>query len=363
MAKSKFAPKGVNTTDNVVAQNDKQIKRIKPSADMYADGPVVEPKPHDLFDERTVFSKPKDIEKSSSPIWPNKADLSSLVSAYPLSSGALAKAEILLLSDPLNESVNWENNPRKDEERKDTSDIDESIISYGLNVVPVIARRKNGLIQIIEGSRRRESCIRNHKPLLALVVDKMSDDDAKTISVFGNEGRKDPNVFSRVDGYQLLLDGDRPLCRSKADLARRLGMKREWVSQLMRIGELPIEIKSCLSNADLEALTAKRAIKLSKGFFSLSEDEQKEITIWAGGESDVGLSEVFAKVFGSLAPSTKENAKIGTMNILSRKDRVSVVQNKSTAGIFIQFPDGFDISELDDQRINKLLDEAKSTIK
>jgi len=368
MAKSKFSPKGVKASDNVFLQNEKAMKKIKPAGEKFADSPVIPTKPHDLFDEKAQFSSSKEekqelVETKTIPTKVSDVEPSNILSAYPLSSGSISNAEILLLTDPLKESVNWEDNPRTDEERQDTSDIDESIIASGMNVVPAIARRKNGVIEIIEGSRRRESCIRNHKPLLTLVVDDMSDDDAKTITVFGNEGRKDPNVFSRVDGYRLLLEGERPLCRSKADLARRLGMKREWVSQLMGVSELPKPIKQCLSVADLDELTAKQAIKLSKGFFSLSEERQQEVVKWASVQEDAGSSELFNQVFGSLTPPAKDKAKLGTMNIVSRMDRISVVKNKSTAGLFIQIPDGVNVDELGDEQIKTLLKEVTDNMR
>lgn len=362
MAKSRFST-GTSSTGTpekgaVALQNEKAMNKIKSNAD-YVDAPIRPTNPHKLFDERTVFSTGAETAgvgktQVETPAVADKT-LHNSSSAYPLPSGAIAKAEVMLFSDPLNDTIVWEGNPRKQSEREDTSDIDEGIITSGLNVVPAIGRKKNGTIEIIEGSRRRESCARNHKPLLVIVVDRMSDDDAKIIAVLGNEGRKDPNIFSRIDGYKLLLEGVRPLCRSKADLARRLGLKREWVSQLMSIGDIPSEIKDKLSYDEVDALTAKRAIKLYKALSSLSEDKLRGVILWASGETEITVQTILDKIIGAIEKSSNENTKIGTMNIVSRHDNLLVVKNNNMSGLFIEFDDDVDANDFDVEHIKSYL--------
>ena len=272
--KSRFVKGDAKNSLGLDSQNQSALQKIPKRKTDYVDAPVVPTNPHGLFDEKAIFandspnkdsgheSKKEQSKQEFSPSGEGAA--ASLLDKYPLSSGAISTASVMLISDPGKDTIVWDQNNRSAEELEDTSDIDESIVTNGMNVVPAIARRKNNVIEIIEGSRRRESCIKNHKPLLAIVVSEMSDEDAKVIVVFGNEGRKDTNIFSRVEGYQLLLDGERPICRSKAALARRLGFQREWVSNLMQISEIPPEVKACLSKKERNELPAKKAIKLAK---------------------------------------------------------------------------------------------------
>jgi ParB/RepB/Spo0J family partition protein len=361
MAKSNFTSKGSNSTDNVFAQNDKAM--TKPSTERFVDGPILSVNPYALFDEKTKFAggDKQNIEATSK--HKSVSSPSEILSAYPLSSGATSKAEVRLFPNPLMDTVVWEGNPRTQSERDDTSDIDESIITNGLNVIPAIARNRNGVIEIIEGSRRRESCAKNHKPLLAIVVENMSDDDAKIITIFGNEGRKDTNVFSRIDGYKLLLEGDRPLCRSKADLARRLGLKRVWMSQLMSIGDIPNQIRHKLTFEEVAELTAKRAIKLYKAFSSLSESDQGKLLKWAVAMTEVTVQAVLDKSQELKGVKVREKAKIGTMNIVSRHDDILIVKNNNTAGIFIQLSDTLNVEDIDNKRLKVLLGDAQKSIK
>lgn len=367
--KSRFVKGDAKNALGLDSQNQSALKKIPKRSSDYVDAPVIPTNPHGLFDERAKFangspnhndnSHESKKEQSKEEVLPSGAGAAAgLLDKYPLSSGAISTASVMLISDPGKDTIVWDQNNRTPEELEDTSDIDESIVTNGMNVVPAIARRKNNVIEIIEGSRRRESCIKNHKPLLAIVVSEMSDEDAKVIVVFGNEGRKDTNIFSRVEGYQLLLDGERPICRSKAALARRLGFQREWVSNLMQISEIPPEVKACLSKKERNELPAKKAIKLAKMIVSLKEASRTALVDWATNAVDVTVNDIMGRIKGTTATRKGENSKVGTMNIVYRNDAVSVVQNKAMKGILLQLPDSLDVSQLDEDGIRKILSDV-----
>jgi|GEM_PF-2115523 ParB/RepB/Spo0J family partition protein len=365
--KSRFVKGDAKNALGLDSQNQSALRKIPKRSSDYVDAPVIPTNPHGLFDEKANFANGSPNhndkvneskgEQSKQEVLPSGAG-AGLLDKYPLSSGAISTASVMLISDPGKDTIVWDQNNRTAEELEDTSDIDESIVTNGMNVVPAIARRKNNVIEIIEGSRRRESCIKNHKPLLAIVVSEMSDEDAKVIVVFGNEGRKDTNIFSRVEGYQLLLDGERPICRSKAALARRLGFQREWVSNLMQISEIPPEVKACLSKKERNELPAKKAIKLAKMIVSLKEASRAALVDWATKAADVTVNDIIGRIKGANGTQHGENSKVGTMNIVYRNDTVSVVQNKAMKGILLQLPDSLDVSQLDDDGIVKILSDA-----
>jgi ParB/RepB/Spo0J family partition protein len=355
--KSKFIKKGEGTGLGLDGQNKNALAKIsKKSAMDFVDAPVVQTKPHDLFDDKAKFSgntnPDKDDQKDADVGQGTKAGV---LASYPLSSGAISSSQVLLISDPEKDTTVWEHNPRKKEELEDTSDIDDSIETNGMNILPAIARRKNGTIEVIEGSRRRESCIKNYKPLLAIVVDNMSDEDAKIITIVGNEGRKDASVFSKVNGYSLLLEGDKPICRSKAALARRLGFEREWVSKLMTITNLPTEIRQCLSKKERIELPAKTAIKLAKMYMSLDDSKKESVVKWASSQADKTAADIMVKLSGKDKIATKEKTKVGTMNVVSRFGNMTVVQNKSMRGVLVELPEDTDISALTEAEVSNII--------
>ncbi|MCU4674170.1 ParB/RepB/Spo0J family partition protein [Catenovulum sp. 2E275] len=214
----------------------------------------------DTFDPTEILPKKANIAPVNQPAKKVMADVGSF---YMLPSGKRTKCKLILIDEPASQTQVWHGNPRFNEDPP-VEDIIESIESNGTNAEPVkVKLNHSGIYEVITGSRRRKATIAAKKPLTALLLEEISDDDAKMLAVIENEGRLDPNPFTIAASYLALLAGDNPVFDSVTTLAKRLGKSRTWASQVLSINDLPEIIETSLSENEKYKLSIRRVVELA----------------------------------------------------------------------------------------------------
>jgi ParB family chromosome partitioning protein len=148
--------------------------------------------------------------------------------------------------------------PRKEFEESKLKDLADSIRQYGI-LQPMVVTRKEvvkedgGLTteyELISGERRlRASKIAGLSQVPVLIRDQEESDQLKLeLAIIENLQREDLNAVDRAKAFQQLVD----LFHFKhADVARRVGKSREYVSNSLRILLLPPEMLTALSEGKI----------------------------------------------------------------------------------------------------------------
>ncbi|GEM_PF-3404064 len=213
----------------------------------------------DTFDPTEILPQKANIAPVNQPAKKAIADVGSF---YMLPSGKRTSCKLILIDEPATQTKVWHGNPRFNEDPP-VEDIIESIESNGTNAEPVKVKLTDGKYEVITGSRRRKATISAKKPLTALLLEDINDDDAKMLAVIENEGRLDPNPFTIAASYLALLSGDNPVFDSVTTLAKRLGKSRTWASQVLSINDLPEIIETSLSENEKYKLSIRRVVELA----------------------------------------------------------------------------------------------------
>lgn len=287
----------------------------------------------ETFDPTEILPKKANIAPVNKPVTTTATTQNG--SFYMLPSGKRTKCQLILIDEPASQTKVWYGNPRYQEDPP-VEDILESIESNGTNAEPVKVKLNNGIYEVITGSRRRKATISAKKPLTALLLEDISDDDAKMLAVIENEGRLDPNPFTIAASYLALLSGENPVFDSVTTLAKRLGKSRTWASQVLSINDLPELIETSLTENEKYKVSIRRVVELATLWRRIIKEnltEKAEQALSEYPKLDLKTcSEAFKKVLEVKAKPKSYGVK--TEKDLS--DKASVVKTPDGLAILIK---------------------------
>lgn len=155
--------------------------------------------------------------------------------------------------------------PRRSMNQKKLKELARSIKRSGV-LQPILVRRKDAGYEIICGERRYRAAVKaGLKTIPAIVVD-MEDDELFETSLTENIQREDLKLLDMALAIKKLAGSG----LTHDEIAKRLGKSRPWVSNILRILDLPSKV--------LEALEEGRiTLGHAKAILSLGEDEAEMV--------------------------------------------------------------------------------------
>jgi ParB family chromosome partitioning protein len=131
--------------------------------------------------------------------------------------------------------------PRKD--MGDLKELTESIREKGI-IEPVIVRPRDGHFEIIAGERRFRAAKQAGMSEVPCIEHDIPDNEALELSIVENIQRKDLNVFEQAQSIMALAE---MYGYTHEEIALKIGKSRVTVSELIRVTDLPAEIRQkCL---------------------------------------------------------------------------------------------------------------------
>ncbi len=164
---------------------------------------------------------------------------------------------------PLNEiDVNSiDRNPFQPRTEFDQASLQELIDSIGQHGVlqPVLVRPQGSRFQLIAGERRWLASKKAGLTTIPARVLELEDQNVCEVALEENLKRKDLNVLEKAQAFQDYVN--RFQC-SIEDLARRISLDRSTVSNMLRLLELPEEVKKPLLSGRISAGHARALLPL-----------------------------------------------------------------------------------------------------
>lgn len=160
--------------------------------------------------------------------------------------------------------------PRREFDQARLQDLAESIKMYGV-LQPLVVTRKEVLkenggltteYELIAGERRlRASKLAGLREVPALIRSKEDDDKTKLeLAIIENLQREDLNPIDRAQAFQQLAE---KFGFKHAEIARKVGKSREYVSNSIRILILPQEIREALAEKKISEGHARPLLMLN----------------------------------------------------------------------------------------------------
>ncbi len=151
--------------------------------------------------------------------------------------------------------------PRLDFDPKEMQELVDSLTRHGM-IQPIVARQKGDRYELIAGERRLRAAVQagwEEVPAHILVVE---DREMAELALTENMQRKDLNPIEKAVAFQNYLD-----CYecTHEDLAKRLGLDRSTITNLLRLLDLPKELQQAVRQGVLSHSHARTLLPLEEG--------------------------------------------------------------------------------------------------
>jgi ParB family transcriptional regulator, chromosome partitioning protein len=137
--------------------------------------------------------------------------------------------------------------PRKTFSEQSISELAETIRLHGVIQPIVVIKRENGY-ELVSGERRLRACQQVGLVRIPAVVKNYSPEEALEIAIIENIQREDLNPIEEAMAYQELIN---KLSLKVTDIAARVGKNRTTISNLIRLLNLPDEIKTLVKEGKI----------------------------------------------------------------------------------------------------------------
>jgi len=164
--------------------------------------------------------------------------------------------------------------PRREFDQSTLNELTDSIKQHGI-LQPLLVRTAGGGYQLIAGERRLIAARKAGLQEVPCRVMDLTDQQVSEVALEENLKREDLNVLEKATAFQDYLQ--RFGCTIE-DLSRRLSLDRSTVSNMLRLLELPEEVKSDLSSDKITGGHARALLSLKDAVqqAGMSQRIQKE---------------------------------------------------------------------------------------
>jgi ParB family chromosome partitioning protein len=165
---------------------------------------------------------------------------------------------------PLSRIVSNTDQPRKHFDDTTIEELADSIRKNGL-IQPIVVRRIDNGYEIVVGERRYRAAQRAGLEEIPAIVKTLPDDKRFDIALIENLQREDLNPIEEAEAFRSILERD---TITQEQLAARVGKSRSYIANMLRILDLPEEIKDHVSRGTI-------SVGQAKAILSLPDDEER----------------------------------------------------------------------------------------
>jgi ParB family chromosome partitioning protein len=155
--------------------------------------------------------------------------------------------------------------PRTQFDEAEIADLCDSIRTHGF-LQPLLVRRAEGAYQLIAGERRLRAAQMAGWERVPVQIRDVADRQMAELAIVENVQRRDLNAVEKAASFRRYMDEYQ--C-TQEDLAGRVSIDRSTISNLLRLLELPQDLKDMIARGELSAGHARALLPLG------DEDEQK----------------------------------------------------------------------------------------
>lgn len=155
--------------------------------------------------------------------------------------------------------------PRQVFEESEIADLADSIRTHGI-LQPLVVRKVGDNFELIAGERRLRAAQAADWRQVPVLVREVDDRQMAELAIVENVQRKDLNAIEKAESFQRYIDQYQ--C-TQEELAGRVQIDRSTVANLIRLLELPADVKKMVQQGDISQGHARALLPLG--------DEQEQI--------------------------------------------------------------------------------------
>jgi len=246
--------------------------------------------------------------------------------------------------------------PRRDFPADELRDLGASIQEHGI-LQPIVVRPFENGYEIIAGERRWRACKGLGRDTIPAVIRDVTEEELLELALIENLHRSDLNPIEKAAACKKLIDDFR---LNQESAARKLGQSRSSIANLLRLLDLPEEVKERLASGEVSAGHAKALLALRSaeeqiaycreivsGRWSVRDIEQVVADRSGGGKKKKKKGRAGQKAAYLFDLEDRLRKALGT--------RVSIMERGERGRIVIEF-----LSKDDFDRILRILEPGRS---
>jgi ParB family chromosome partitioning protein len=148
--------------------------------------------------------------------------------------------------------------PRKSFDDEKIDELAQSIRENGV-IQPVVVRGEGDKFELIIGERRFRAAERAGLREIPAVVKEYSEDKLLELALIENLQREDLNPVEEAFAYRTMLEREKI---TQEDLSKRIGKSRSYIANMIRLLDLPEEIRDNVSRGTISVGQAKALLQI-----------------------------------------------------------------------------------------------------
>ncbi|MFY9344850.1 MAG: ParB/RepB/Spo0J family partition protein [Planctomycetota bacterium] len=148
--------------------------------------------------------------------------------------------------------------PRKTFPEAELNELAASVRVSGI-LQPLLVRRRGAQYEVVAGERRWRAAKLAGLTRVPALVRNLSDQESAVFALVENLQREDLNAIEKAEGFQRLLT----MGGTHEEVAQRVGLDRSTVTNMLRLLELPEEVRAHVSRGTLSMGHARALLGLS----------------------------------------------------------------------------------------------------
>jgi ParB family chromosome partitioning protein len=149
--------------------------------------------------------------------------------------------------------------PRTVFDEEDLASLAESIKSSGV-LQPIVARRRDGMLEIVAGERRFRAARKAGLDRIPVVVRNIDDHAMLQMALIENIQRRDLNPLEKARAFRDLMKAN---SWSQDEAAKAVGLGRPTVANFLRLLELPPDVQEAVASGALSMGHARALLALA----------------------------------------------------------------------------------------------------
>ena len=164
-----------------------------------------------------------------------------------------------LLYAPLDELRPNPHQPRTVFDEEELDSLAASIKTSGV-LQPIVARRRDGMLEIVAGERRFRAARKAGLDRLPVLVRNVDDHAMLQMALIENLQRRDLNPLEKARAFRQLMQAN---AWSQEEAAKALGLGRPTVANFLRLLELPSDVQEAVASGALTMGHARALLAVS----------------------------------------------------------------------------------------------------
>lgn len=151
------------------------------------------------------------------------------------------------------------NQPRKTFDEEKIQDLADSIIEHGI-IQPIIVRKAKAGYEIVAGERRYRAARKAKLKEVPCIIRDFTDEENMLIAIIENMQREDLNPIEEAEGLDKMI---KTYGLTQEEVSKSVGKSRPYITNALRLLNLPAEIREMIEKGDLSAGHARAILSLT----------------------------------------------------------------------------------------------------